>query len=625
MTLLSIPLSPNREGVRDRSLRIEDYALLGDMKTAALAGRDGAVDWLCMPHFDSGAVFAGLLGDEENGSWRIAPTVPAGQAMPHARRRRYRGDSLILESEWDTATGTVRLTEFMPPRASGGPRLIRIVEGIRGTVHMTSSLSPRFRYGSTRPWIDAEAGRFFAMAGPDAVWLDTETEVTEKNNTLHSDFTINADERVAFTLSWRPSPDGPPQQIDPHQALTATEEFWRTWVARCTYDGPYREAVVRALITLKALTHTATGGTVAAPTTSLPEEIGGVRNWDYRYTWLRDAADTLGAMVRGGFLQEARDWLDWLVRTVADDVEKLQIMYTIRGERELPERELPWLTGYEGSGPVRIGNGAVHQLQLDVFGEVLELIALAHANGIALSRQLKALIQHLISKLQKTWRQPDAGIWEIRGELKHFVHSKVMAWVAVSRAIGLVEDQVLDMDLHGLKELRDEIHADVCDKGYDPVRNTFTQSYGSAELDAALLLIPRTGFLPADDPRVIGTVHAVRQELATPEGLVRRYPTAGEEKALDGLTGDEGRFLLCSFWLVDALALTGQRAEALHVFEYLLSLRSDTGLLAEEYDPAAGRQIGNYPQGFSALGIVTTAVNLQTLEAASGAMAEARR
>ncbi|MFB7938968.1 glycoside hydrolase family 15 protein [Streptomyces sp. NPDC127049] len=597
--------------------RIEDYALIGDMQTAALVCRDGSVDWLCLPRFDSHAVFAGLLGTEEHGFWRVGPAGPADAEPAPADRRRYRGDSLVLESEWDTPRGTVRVTDFMPPR-DGAPQLIRIVEGISGRVRMRSALRMRFSYGRIVPWVHKVGDRTVAVAGPDSVWFDTEAETHGEDLTTYSEFTVTAGERIAFTLSWQPSHKEPPPLPDPEGSLTATTDFWRDWVTHCTYHGPYREAVVRSLITLKALTYAPTGGIVAAPTTSLPEEIGGVRNWDYRYTWLRDAAITLSSMLRTGYREEARAWRDWLLRAVAGDPENLQIMYGIAGERELGEAELDWLPGYENSGPVRVGNGAANQLQLDVYGEVTEALHLAHMTGLSRNDYAALLQIKLINYLEKNWNQPDEGIWEVRGPRRHFTHSKVMAWVAVDRTIKLIESGDADGPLERWRELRDEIHRDVCEKGYDKERNTFTQSYGSKELDASLLLIPQMGFLPPDDKRVIGTIEAIQRELSTEDGFVLRYPTAGEEAGVDGLEGDEGAFLACSFWLADDLAMIGRVDEARTLFEKLLSLRNDLGLLAEEWDPRLQRQVGNFPQAFSHVPLIDTALRLTASGAYGG-------
>ena len=509
--------------------RIEDYALIGDMQTAALVCRDGTVDWLCLPRFDSHAIFAGLLGTEEHGFWRLGPAHAADAEPPTAARRGYRGDSLILESEWDTPRGTVRVTDFMPPR-DGAPQLIRIVEGVSGRVPMRSALRMRFSYGRVVPWVHKHEGRTVAVAGPDSVWFDTEAETYGKSLTTYADFTVAPGERIAFTISWEPSHKQPPPLPEPEQSLEATEEFWRDWVEHCTYHGPYREAVVRSLITLKALTYAPTGGIVAAPTTSLPEEIGGVRNWDYRYTWLRDAAITLSSLLRTGYREEARAWREWLLRAVAGDPENLQIMYGIAGERELGEAELDWLPGYENSGPVRVGNGAAHQLQLDVYGEVTEALHLAHMTGLARNDYASLLQLKLIRYLEDHWDEPDEGIWEVRGPRRHFVHSKVMAWVAVDRTIKLIESGDADGPLEKWRELRDDIHRDVCEKGYDKERNTFTQSYGSKELDASLLLIPQMGFLPPDDKRVIGTIEAIQRELSTSDGFILRYPTGAARR-----------------------------------------------------------------------------------------------
>ncbi|MEU5191393.1 glycoside hydrolase family 15 protein [Streptomyces klenkii] len=597
--------------------RIEDYALIGDMQTAALVCRDGTADWLCLPRFDSHAAFAGLLGTEEHGFWRVGPAHPSGAAPPAADRRRYRGDSLVLESEWDTPRGTVRVIDFMPPR-QGAPQLIRIVEGVSGRVPMRSALRMRFSYGRVVPWVHKVGDRSVAVAGPDSVWLDTSADTFGKDLTTYSDFTVSPGERVAFTISWQPSHCEPPALPDPEGALAATEEFWQEWVEHCTYHGPYRDAVIRSLITLKALTYAPTGGIVAAPTTSLPEDIGGSRNWDYRYTWLRDAAITLSSLLRTGYREEARAWREWLLRAVAGDPENLQIMYGIAGERELGEAELPWLPGYENSSPVRVGNGAADQLQLDVYGEVTEALHLAHMTGLARNDYASVLQLRLIGYLEDHWNEPDEGIWEVRGPRRHFVHSKVMAWVAVDRTIKLIESGDVDGPLERWRELRDDIHRDVCEKGYDKERNTFTQSYGSKELDASLLLIPQMGFLPPDDKRVIGTIEAIQRELSTPDGFVLRYPTAGEEAGVDGLAGDEGAFLACSFWLADDLAMIGRVDEARQLFEKLLGLRNDLGLLAEEWDPRLQRQVGNFPQAFSHVPLIDTALRLTASSAFGG-------
>ncbi|WP_133910360.1 glycoside hydrolase family 15 protein [Streptomyces sp. NBC_00582] len=585
--------------------RIEDYALIGDEQTAALVGRDGSVDWLCLPRFDSAACFARLLGDEDNGHWRIAPKGVDGVCT----RRAYRHDTLVLDTEWETGQGAIRVTDLMPQR-DRHPDLIRIVEGLRGRVTVRSRLRLRFDHGSIVPWMRRAEGHRVAVAGPDAVWLRSEPAVHTwgEDFATHAEFTVGEGESVAFVLTWHPSHERRPPLIDPHKALRGSVEDWREWAARCRYDGPHRDAVMRSLITLKALTYRPTGGIVAAPTTSLPEELGGVRNWDYRYCWLRDSTLTLGALLEAGYQDEAEAWRDWLLRAVAGDPADLQIMYGLGGERRLPEFELPWLSGHAGSTPVRVGNDAVNQLQLDVYGEVIDSLALARAAGLETKPHVWAIQCALMSWLSENWRQPDEGLWEVRGGRRQFVHSKVMVWVAADRAVrALEENPELSGDLEGWRAMRDEVHREVCEKGYDPERNTFTQSYGSRDLDAALLLIPRLGFLPADDPRVVGTVDAVRAELGH-GGLVRRYSTDGT--TVDGLPGDEGTFLACSFWLAHALRETGRTEEARELFERLVGLSNDVGLLAEEYDPVAGRHLGNFPQAFSHLGLVNTALAL---------------
>ncbi|AJC54970.1 putative glycosyl hydrolase [Streptomyces sp. 769] len=579
------------------------------MQTAALVCRDGTVDWLCLPRFDSPAVFTALLGTEEHGCWRIGPACGPGAGPRPADRRRYRGDSLVLESEWDTPRGTVRVIDFMPPR-DGAPQVIRIVEGVSGQVPMCSELRMRFAYGKVVPWVHSIGDRAVAVAGPDSVWLDTPATATVRHATVVSEFTVSPGERIAFTMSWQPSHHEPPALAEPEASLEATEEFWREWVEHCTYHGPYRDAVVRSLITLKALTYAPTGGIVAAPTTSLPECIGGVRNWDYRFTWLRDAAITLSSLLRTGYREEARAWREWLLRAVAGDPENLQIMYGIAGERELGETELNWLPGYEDSRPVRVGNGAAGQLQLDVYGEVIDALHVSCASGLAPDDHAVSLQLKLIAWVEKHWDEPDEGIWEVRGPRRHFVHSKVMTWVAVDRTVKLIESGDVHGPLERWTDLRETIHRDVCEHGYDKERNTFTQSYGSAELDASLLLIPQVGFLPPDDKRVIGTIEAIQRELSTEDGFILRYPTAGDDAGVDGLEGDEGAFLACSFWLADDLAMIGRGEEARQLFEKLLSLRNDLGLLAEEWDPKAQRQVGNFPQAFSHIGLIEAALKL---------------
>ncbi|WP_405897120.1 glycoside hydrolase family 15 protein [Streptomyces sp. NBC_00727] len=597
--------------------RIEDYALIGDLQTAALVGKNGSVDWLCLPRFDSGACFAALLGDEDNGHWRIAP-----KGADACTRRSYAGESLVLETYWETRTGTVKVIDFMPQRDKE-PDVMRIVEGVSGTVDMTSVIRLRFDFGSIVPWMRRSDGHRVAVAGPDSAWLRSEPPVKTWGQQFStcSSFSVSEGEKVAFVLTWHPSHSPRPKRVAPYEALENTLSDWAEWSARCKYEGPYRDAVVRSLITLKALTFGPTGGIVAAPTTSLPEEIGGVRNWDYRFCWLRDSTLTLGALISAGYLEEAAAWRDWLLRAVAGDPADLQIMYGLAGERRLPESELPWLRGYENSAPVRIGNAAVRQRQLDVYGEVIDSLRLARDAGLDDKPHAWSLQLSLLGFLESTWREPDEGLWEIRGQRRHFVHSKVMAWVAADRAVrSLEEDPTLAGDADRWRAMRDAVHREVCEKGYDPVRNTFTQSYGSRELDAATLLVIRTGFLPPDDPRVIGTVDAVRQELGSGGGLVRRYSTDGP--SIDGLPGGEGAFLACSFWLADALRLTGRTEEATELFEQLLDLRNDVGLLAEEYDTVAQRQLGNFPQAFSHIGLVGTAVALAEAQPAEARAAE---
>ncbi|CAM5646491.1 glycoside hydrolase family 15 protein [Streptomyces griseorubiginosus] len=584
--------------------RIEDYALIGDEQTAALVGTDGSVDWLCLPRFDSAACFARLLGDEENGHWRIAP-----QGADRCTRRGYRPGTLVLDTEWETDEGAVRVTDLMPQR-DVAPDLVRIVEGLRGRVTVRSTLRLRFEYGSIVPWVRRAHGQRVAIAGPDSTWLRSVPPVHTwgEHFGTHSEFTVEEGEKVAFVLTWHPSHEPRPPLTDPFETLESSVADWQEWSARCRYDGPHRDAVVRSLITLKALTYRPTGGIVAAATTSLPEEMGGVRNWDYRYCWLRDSTLTLGALVQCGYLEEAEAWRNWLLRAVAGDPADLQIMYGVAGERRLPEFELPWLSGFGGSRPVRIGNEAVKQLQLDVYGEVMDSLFLARRAGLSAQPHMWSLQSVLLGFLQSSWRQPDEGIWEVRGGRRDFVHSKVMVWVAADRAVRALEAfPELGGDLEGWRALRDEVHREVCEKGYDAERNTFTQYYGSRELDASLLLIPRVGFLPADDPRVVGTIDAVRAELEH-DGFVRRY--SAEETPVDGLPGGEGSFLVCSFWLADALHMTGRRTEARALFERLLGLANDVGLLSEEYDPVAGAQLGNFPQAFSHIGLVTTALTL---------------
>ncbi|MEU4954147.1 glycoside hydrolase family 15 protein [Streptomyces lavendulae] len=586
---------------------IEDYALIGDLMTSGLVGRDGSIDWLCLPRFDSAACFAALLGEVDNGHWRIAPKSAADGER--CTRRAYVDGSLVLESHWETEDGTVKVTDFMPQR-DAAPEVMRIVEGITGQVTVRSTLRLRFDYGHVVPWVRRSDGDRVAVAGPDSVWFRSDPPVHTwgEDKSTRSEFTVGPGDRVAFVLTWHASHEPRPEQTDPYEALQQSLADWQEWSGRCLYRGPYREAVVRSLITLKGLTYAPTGGIVAAATTSLPEELGGVRNWDYRYCWLRDSTLTLGTLLSTGYLDEAGAWRRWLLRAVAGDPADLQIMYGLAGERRIPESDLAWLRGYGGSAPVRVGNAAVDQLQLDVYGEVLDSLHLARTTGLAKERHAWKIQLALLDFLERNWHRPDEGLWEVRGPRRHFVHSKVMAWVAADRAVQALEgDPTMPGDVERWRTMRDEVHRDVCEHGFDAERGTFTQYYGSRELDAATLLIPRVGFLPPHDPRVIGTVDAVRAELGR-SGLVRRYSTEGP--SVDGLPGDEGAFLACSFWLADALHLTGREKEARTLFERLLDVRNDVGLLAEEYDPIAGRQLGNFPQAFSHVGLVNTALTL---------------
>ena len=581
--------------------RIEDYALIGDLQTAALVERGGSIDWLCFPRFDSGACFAALLGSPDNGRWLLAP------ADGGTTSRRYRGDTLVLETTWECEHGAVRVLDFMPPREKA-PDVVRIVEGIRGRVEMRSELVVRFDYGHVVPWMRRIDEARAAVAGPDALCFRTPARTRGENMHTVSTFAVEEGERIPFVLTWYPSHSELPEPIDPEQALVDTEEFWTQWSERCCVELPeeWRDVLQRSLIVLTALTYEPTGGIVAAPTTSLPESIGGVRNWDYRYCWLRDATLTLLALLQAGYADEAAAWRLWLLRAVAGSPADLQIMYGVAGERRLTELELPWLPGYEGSAPVRIGNAASEQLQIDVFGEVMDALYQARGHGLAFTKEAWSLQTTLLDYLEHSWRERDEGIWEIRGERQHFVHSKVMAWVAFDRAVRSVEEQSMDGPVDRWREIRDEIHEDVCKNGFDADLGSFTQSYGSKSLDASLLLIPLVGFLPASDPRVRGTIEAVARDLVA-EGFVLRYRT---DERVDGLPGGEGVFLPCSFWLVDCLELAGRHDEAYALFERLLALANDVGLLSEEYDPQAGRLLGNFPQAFTHLALVNSAFNV---------------
>ncbi len=582
-------------------MRIEDYALIGDCHSAALVGRDGSIDWLCWPRFDSPACLAALLGKPENGRWKISPCAEFSVT------RRYRDDSLILETDFTTDEGEVRIIDFMPTRAAHC-ELVRIVEGRRGRVPMEMDFVLRFDYGSSVPWVTRldDGGGIRAIAGPDLAVLRTPVHLKGKDLTTVARFEVREGERLPFILAHAPSHAGVPARSDPERSLTATKAFWDDWCERCKVEGPWAGVARRSLVTLKALTYAPTGGIVAAPTTSLPEWIGGERNWDYRFCWLRDATLTLLALMNGGYNEEATAWRDWLVRAIAGAPSQMQIMYGIAGERRLPEWTVPWLPGYEGSAPVRIGNAAASQLQLDVYGEVMDALHQARKSGIAKEDSAWALQRQLLEHLGKVWTEPDEGLWEVRGPRRHFTYSKVMCWVAFDRAIKAVESFGLEGPVERWRELRDRIHDDVCKRAWRSPLGSFAQSYGSDDLDASLLLIPMTGFLPCSDPRVRGTIEAVQREL-TEGGLVLRYRT---RRRLDGLPPGEGVFLACSFWLADALCMLGRRDQARELFEHLLTLRNDVGLLAEEYDPASHRLLGNFPQAFSHIALVNTAMNL---------------
>ncbi|MCC5576071.1 glycoside hydrolase family 15 protein [Microtetraspora sp. AC03309] len=585
-------------------MRIEDYALIGDMQSAALVGRNGSIDWLCLPRFDSPACFAALLGDASNGSWRLAPSSAWREDGSMATRRAYRDETLILETVWETPTGSVKVTDFMPPRQSN-PDLVRIVEGLSGTVEMSTEIRIRFDYGRIVPWVRRVEGNVLAVGGPDSVWLSSPVPLKGGHYRHAATFNVSAGDRLPFVFTWQPSHEAAPELIDPFEQLSETEQLWKQWVSGCTYQGRWREAVVRSLITLKALTYSPTGGIVAAPTTSLPEDLGGTRNWDYRFCWLRDAAMTLDALVGAGYLEEARAWREWLLRAIAGRPEDMQIMYGVAGERRLPELTLGWLPGYEDSAPVRIGNGAATQFQLDVYGEVVNSLYVSRREGLPPSNHAWSLVRRMMEFLETGWQLPDAGLWEVRGPRRHFVHSKIMAWVAVDRVVRVVHELHRTGPVERWAALRDRIHAEVCEKGFDAERGTFTQSYGSRELDASLLMIPIVGFLPPEDPRVRSTIEAIERELMT-DGFVLRYPVA-TENTVDGLPGGEGAFLACSFWLAEARAMVGRRKEAIELFERLLALRNDVGLLAEEYDPRYGRLVGNFPQAFSHVPLIHTA------------------
>ncbi|MGZ4736136.1 MAG: glycoside hydrolase family 15 protein [Acidimicrobiia bacterium] len=586
---------------------IEDYALIGDTQTAALVGKDGSIDWLCVPRFDSGAVFAALLGDRNHGRWQIAPAGGLQRV-----ERRYLENTLVLETTFHTDDGVVKLTDCMPIRGRTVD-IVRVVEGISGRVPMHMDMTIRFDYGSIVPWVGRVGDQALrAVAGPDAMVLRTPVHTHGAGKATVADFVVEAGETVPFLLAYYASHEAPPRAANPERAIKETASWWRKWAGQCTYDGRWKDAVMRSLITLKALTYAPTGGIVAAPTTSLPEWVGSVRNWDYRFCWLRDATLTLSSLTVGGYHEEALAWRDWLLRAAAGDPEDLQIMYGPAGERRLTELTLDWLPGYERSTPVRVGNAASEQFQLDVYGEVLATLYRtrkllpddgSHANSWPLETAL-------LSALENLWRRPDEGIWEVRGPPQHFTHSKVMAWWAFDRAVRNVEQFGLEGPVARWRAIRDEIHVQICSEGWDADLRAFTQSYGSKKLDAAVLMMPTVGFLPGTDERVIGTVNAIERTLLK-DGFVARYETS-RDGAVDGLPAGEGAFLPCSFWLADNLALIGRTDDAVALFERLLGLANDVGLLSEEYDGGAGRQLGNFPQAFTHVCLVNTAAHLSS-------------
>ncbi|MGH9076141.1 MAG: glycoside hydrolase family 15 protein [Acidimicrobiales bacterium] len=583
------------------SQRIEDYGLIGDLQTAALVGFDGSIDWLCLPRFDSGSCFANLLGEPAHGRWQLAPA-----AEVTSRARRYRGSTLVLETEWSTAGGVVRVVDFMPPRQVH-PRVVRLVEGVEGSVDMRLELVIRFDYGEEVPWVRRTEAGLRATAGPDALLLETPVEVHGHHLVTEAGFAVAAGQSIPFVLSWHPSCVEPPGPLDAESALAETLAFWTDWQGSLSLDhGEWEDQVRRSLMTLKALTYGPTGGIVAAPTTSLPEALGGVRNWDYRYCWVRDATLTLDALIEAGCKDEAEAWMWWLVRAAAGAPDQLQIMYGPAGERRLTEFEIPQLPGYEGSAPVRIGNAASDQFQLDVYGELMDAVDRARGHGISADGVIWALQRAIMDFVEGHWSEPDDGIWEVRGPRRHFTHSRVMAWVAFDRAVRAVERDGLEGPVERWRQVRDAIHAEVCSKGWDATAGTFTQYYGSAELDASVLMIPLVGFLPPEDHRVVSTVEVIGRELMV-DGFVMRYKGSS---GVDGLPGQEGAFLPCTFWLADCLAMIGRTDEARTIFERLLGLANDLGLLSEEYDPLSRRLVGNFPQAFTHVALVNTARRL---------------
>jgi GH15 family glucan-1,4-alpha-glucosidase len=586
---------------------IEDYALLGDTQTAALVSREGSIDWLCLPRFDSPACFAALVGQPEHGRWLLAPGT-----RTRAIARGYHEATLVLETEYETEEGRVAVVDAMPPPADRRVTVVRLVVGRRGRVPMRMELALRFGYGLVTPLLQRDGDDLVAVCGPDAIRLATPVALSDEHGTARADFSVSEGERVPFVLTWSASHEPAPPQLDPEQLVTGCQHWWQTWVERCTYEGEWREAVVRSLLTLKALSYRQTGGLIAAPTCSLPEELGGSRNWDYRYCWLRDAAFTLTALNDAGYTEEALAWRAWLLRAVAGDPARMQIVYGPAGERHLPEWHAEWLPGYEDSAPVRIGNAAATQFQLDVYGELADSqYTLVLESGFHPGQE--QIVGRVLAQVESAWMQPDEGIWEVRGKRRHFTQSKVMAWVSFDRALKLVERAGLDGPVDHWRAVRDQIHTDVCRNGFDDDRNTFVQYYGGRELDASLLRIAHVGFLPPSDARVAGTVDAIREELSVGDGLLLRYSPAAQGE-VDGLHEEEGAFLVCSFWLADNLALLGRQDEARGLFERLLSLRNDVGLLAEQYDPRRRRLVGNFPQALSHLALVNTALLLSNDE-----------
>jgi GH15 family glucan-1,4-alpha-glucosidase len=585
------------EAVPPWAASLEDYALIGDCQTAALVSRAGSIDWLCFPRFDSGACFAALLGTPGHGRWVVAP-----EGEVRRTSRRYRGDTLVLETVHETEDGAVQVVDCMPVRDEQ-PDLVRVVTGLRGRVAMKTELVIRFDYGAVVPWVRRQERGIVAVAGPDNLRLRSDVPLHGQDLTTVAQFSVSAGQKAAFVLTWYPSTAAPPSEHDPYDEVAATEKWWSEWAAQCTHQGEWRDAVMRSLITLKALTYMPSGGLVAAATTSLPERLAGERNWDYRYCWLRDATFSLVALMENGYYDEARAWREWLLRAVAGEPSQAQIMYGVAGERRLTELILKWLPGYQGIGPVRIGNAAHGQFQLDVYGEVMDTLHLARQGGLKPGDDGWRVQQALLGFVESAWREPDEGIWEMRGGRRQFTHSKVMAWVAFDRAARDLERFRLPGPLEKWKAVRDAIHEDVCRHGFDPELNSFVQSYGSKALDASLLMLPAVGFLPPDDPRVLGTVSAIERRLLR-DGFLYRYE---HDENVDGLPRGEGVFLLCTFWLADTYAMLGRWDEARAIYERLLAVRNDVGLLSEQYDPSRGRLLGNFPQAFSHVGLVNTA------------------